>query len=153
MFSDASAEPIEALPGVRWRLGGIESLVVLVALDVVFAAFTAAQAVAATEAGRRRSRPGAFTYAEYARSGFFKLLWAAGITLVLLLALRRSSTGAGPIGRRAFVIAAELAILFTLLIVAVAFQRLSLYVSVYGLSMLRLYCLVFAGWIALVYAR
>ena len=34
---------------------------------------------------------------------------------------------------------------------AVAYQRLSLYVSVYGLSMLRLYCLVFAGWIALVY--
>ena len=147
----ASAEPMEALPRVGWRLGGIESLVVLVALDLVFAAFTAAQVVAATGAGAAAIQAQGLSYAEYARSGFFQLLWAAGITLVLLLALRAFVDRSSPIGRRAFVVAAELAILFTLLIVAVAFQRLSLYVSVYGLSMLRLYCLVFAGWIALVY--
>ena len=147
----ASAEPIGALPRVRWRLGGIESLVVLVALDLVFAAFTAAQVVAATGAGAAAIEAHGLTYAEYARSGFFQLLWAAGITLVLLLALRTFVDRSSPIGRRAFVVAAELAILFTLLIVSVAFQRLRLYVSVYGLSMLRLYCLVFAGWIALVY--
>lgn len=147
----ASAEPMQALPRVGWRLGGIESLVVLVALDMVFAAFTAAQVVAATGAGAAAIRTQGLTYAEYARSGFFQLLWAAGITLVLLLALRTFVDRSSSIGRRAFVVAAELAILFTLLIVAVAFQRLSLYVSVYGLSMLRLYSLVFAGWIALVY--
>src|SRR5262249_38769752 len=147
----ASAEPMEALPRVQWRLGGIESLVVLVALDLMFAAFTAAQVLAATRAGAAAIQARGLTYAEYARSGFFQLLWAAGITLALLLALRTFVDRSRPIGRRAFVVAAELAILFTLLIVAVAFQRLSLYVSVYGLSMLRLYCLVFAGWIALVY--
>lgn len=147
----ASAEPMEALPRVQWRLGGIESLVVLVALDLMFAAFTVAQVLAATGAGAAAIQARGLTYAEYARSGFFQLLWAAGITLALLLALRTFVDRSRPIGRRAFVVAAELAILLTLLIVAVAFQRLSLYVSVYGLSMLRLYCLVFAGWIALVY--
>lgn len=147
----ASAKPMEALPGVRWRLGGIESLVVLVALDLVFAAFTAAQVLAATGAGAAAIQARGLTYAEYARSGFFQLLWAAGLTLVLLLALRTFVDRSSPIGRSAFVVAAELAIVFTLVIVSVAFQRLSLYVSVYGLSMLRLYCLVFAGWIALVY--
>ena len=37
--------------------------------------------------GRVQSTTG-LTYAEYARSGFFQLLWAAGITLVVLLGIR-----------------------------------------------------------------
>src|SRR5215472_1745724 len=135
----ASAEPMQALPRVGWRLGGIESLVVLVALDMVLAAFTAAQVVAATGAGAAAIRTQGLTYAEYARSGFFQLLWVAGIALVLLLVLR------------AFMVFAEIAVGFTLVIVAVAFQRLNLYESVYGFTMLRLYCQVFAGWIAVVY--
>jgi Domain of unknown function (DUF4173) len=147
----ASAVPMGALPRAAWRLGGIETLVVLVALDLVFATFTVAQVVAATGAGAAAIRSQGLTYAEYARSGFFQLLWVAGLTLVLLLVLRTFVDLGNPVGRRAFLVAAELAIVFTLLIVAVAFQRLSLYVSVYGLSMLRLYCMVFAGWIALVY--
>lgn len=147
----ASAVPMAALPRAAWRLGGIETLVVLVALDLVFATFTVAQVMAATGAGAAAIRSQGLTYAEYAHSGFFQLLWVAGLTLVLLLALRTFVDLSSPFVRRAFLVAAELAIVFTLLIVAVAYQRLSLYVSVYGLSMLRLYCLVFAGWIALVY--
>lgn len=147
----ASAVPMAALPRAPWRLGGIETLVVLVALDLVFATFTVAQVMAATGAGAEAIRSQSLTYAEYARSGFFQLLWVAGLTLVLMLVLRTFVDLSGPAVRRAYLVAAELAIVFTLLIVAVAYQRLSLYVSVYGLSMLRLYCLVFAGWIALVY--
>lgn len=147
----ASAVPMGALPRAEWRLGGIETLVVLVALDLVFATFTVAQVVAAMGAGAAAIRSQGLTYAEYAHSGFFQLLWVAGLTLVLLLVLRTFVDVGSAAWRRAFLVAAELAIVFTLLIVAVAYQRLSLYVSVYGLSMLRLYCLVFAGWIALVY--
>jgi hypothetical protein len=139
------------LPRAAWRLGGIETLVVLVALDLVFALFTVAQVVAATGSGAAAIRSQGLTYAEYAHSGFFQLLWVAGLTLVLLLTLRAFVNVSEAVARRAYLVAAELAIVFTLLIVAVAFQRLSLYVSVYGLSMLRLYSLVFAGWIALVY--
>jgi two-component system sensor histidine kinase BaeS len=147
----ASAVPMGPLPRAAWRLGGIETLVVLIALDLVFATFTVAQVVAATGAGAAVIRSQNLTYAEYAHSGFFQLLWVAGLTLVLLLVLRSFVDLGDGVIRRAFLVAAELAIVFTLLIVAVAFQRLSLYVSVYGLSMLRLYSLVFAGWIALVY--
>jgi hypothetical protein len=147
----ASAAPMGALPRATWRLGGIETLIVLIALDLVFATFTVAQVMAATGAGAAAIRSQGLTYAQYAHSGFFQLLWVAGLTLVLLLVLRSFVNLGDAVARRAFLVAAELAILFTLLIVAVAFQRLSLYVSVYGLSMLRLYCLVFAGWIALVY--
>jgi Domain of unknown function (DUF4153) len=147
----ASAVPMRPVPRAEWRLGGIETLVVLIALDLVFATFTVAQVVAATGAGAAAIRSQGLTFAEYAHSGFFQLLWVAGLTLVLLLMLRTFVDLGNPVGRRAFLGAAELAIVFTLLIVAVAVQRLSLYVSVYGLSMLRLYSLVFAGWIALVY--
>jgi two-component system, OmpR family, sensor histidine kinase BaeS len=146
----ASAVPMGPLPRA-WRFGGIETLVVLVALDLVFATFTVAQVVAATGGGAAAIRSQGLTYAEYAHSGFFQLLWVAGLTLVLLLTVRAFVNVGEAVARRAYLVAAELAIMFTLLIVAVAFQRLSLYVSVYGLSMLRLYCLVFAGWIALVY--
>jgi hypothetical protein len=38
----------------------------------------------------------------------------------------------------------------TLLIVAVAVRRLALYSDAYGLTMLRLYCTIFAGWIGVV---
>lgn len=147
----ASAEPMGALLGLGWRLGVIETLIVLIALDLVFAGFTVAQVVAATGAGTAAIRAQGLTYAEYARSGYFQLLWVAGLTLLLLLVLRAFVDRGRPLGRRAFLVASELAIVFTLVIVGVAFQRLNLYVSVYGLSMLRLYCLVFAGWIALVY--
>src|SRR5215471_5642776 len=147
----ASAEPMGALPALRWRLGVIETLIVLVALDLVFAGFTVAQVVAATGGGTAAIQSQGLTYAQYAQSGYFQLLWVAGLTLLLLLVLRAFVDRSQPVGRRAFLIASELAIVFTLVIVGVAFQRLDLYVSVYGLSMLRLYCLVFAGWIALVY--
>ena len=46
---------------------------------------------------------------------------------------------------------AQIAIALTLLIVVVAFQRLSLYEDAYGFTMLRLYSHIFAVWIAVVF--
>jgi hypothetical protein len=106
----ASASPMAALPKVAWRLGGIETLIVLVALNLVFAAFTMAQVVAATGAGAAAIRSQGLTYAAYAHSGFFQLLWVAGLTLVLLLMLRMFVDLGNPFCRRAFLVAAELAI-------------------------------------------
>jgi hypothetical protein len=148
----ASAEPMASLPALTWRLGRIEGLVVLGALDVVFAAFTVAQVVAASGAGSAAIRARGLTYAEYAHSGFFQLLWVAGITLVLLLVLRAVVDQGERAGQLAFLLFAEVAIALTMVIVVVAFQRLALYESVYGFTMLRLYCQVFAGWIAVIYA-
>lgn len=53
--------------------------------------------------------------------------------------------------KRAFVVLAEVGIALTMLIVIVAFQRLSLYEEAFGFTMLRLYSHVFAAWIALVF--
>ena len=147
----AAAEPLEQVDGPVWRLGAVEGLVVLAVLDAVFAGFAVAQAIGASGAGGETLRAAGVTYADYARSGFFQLLWVAGITLVALLLFSRITGFTGPKARLAFVLLGELAVAFTLLIVFVAFARLHLYEDAYGFSMLRLYSHIFAGWIALVF--
>ncbi len=147
----ASAQPVERIDGPLWRLGSTEALVVLALLDSVFAAFAAAQVLAATGAAAETLRSAGVTYSEYARSGFFQLLWAGGITLVLLILFSRITALSTPEHRVAFLVLAEIAVFLTLLIVLVAFRRLSLYEDAYGFTMLRLYSHVFAGWMAAVF--
>lgn len=147
----ASAEPVERIDGPAWRLGATEALVVLALLDAVFTAFAAAQVIAAMGAAGATLRSAGVTYADYARSGFFQLLWVGGITLVLLILFSRITGLRKPEHKRAFIVLCEIAIALTLLIVVVAFRRLSLYEDAYGFTMLRLYSHVFAGWIGIVF--
>lgn len=147
----AASEPVERVDGPAWRLGTVEGLVVLAVLDTVFAAFALAQVLAATGAAGETLRSAGVTYADYARSGFFQLLWVSGITLVVLVLFSRITGFSSRKNRLAFVILAEAAIALTLLIVLVAFDRLSLYEHAYGCTMLRLYSHIFAAWIAVVF--
>jgi hypothetical protein len=147
----AAAEPLPRVDGPTWRLGSIEGLVVLAVLDAIFAAFAVAQAIAATGAAGDTLRSAGVTYADYARSGFFQLLWVAGITAVILILFSRITGLTEPTTRRAFEVLSQIAIALTLLIVVVAFQRLSLYEDAYGFTMLRLYSHIFAMWIAAVF--
>jgi hypothetical protein len=126
-------------------------VVVLAVLNTIFAAFAIAQASGASGTGAQTLRAAGTTYADYARSGFFQLLWVAGITLVVLVLFSRVTGFAHRAGRATFLVLAEGAIALTLLIVLVASQRLSLYENAYGFTMLRLYSHVFAGLIAAVF--
>ncbi|MEO8745429.1 MAG: DUF4173 domain-containing protein [Candidatus Dormiibacterota bacterium] len=147
----AASEPVERVDGPAWRLGAVESLVVLAVLDAVFAAFALAQVLAATGSADATLRSAGVTYADYARSGFFQLLWVSGITLVALVLFSRITGFTNRRHRIAFVILALAATALTLLIVGVAFERLSLYEQAYGFTMLRLYSHIFAVWIAVVF--
>lgn len=147
----AAAEPLTRVDGPMWRLGSTEGLVVLSVLDAIFAAFAVAQAMAATGAAGETLRAAGVTYADYARSGFFQLLWVAGITAVVLILFSRITGLTEPKTRRAFQVLAQIAVGLTLLIVFVAFRRLSLYEEAYGFTMLRLYSHIFAVWIAIVF--
>jgi hypothetical protein len=147
----AAAEPMDQGDGPVWRLGTTEAVVVLAVLDTVFAAFAIAQAIAASGTGAETLRVAGVTYADYARSGFFQLLWAAGITLVLLILFSRITGFARRAGKVTFIVLAQLAIALTLLIVLVASLRLSLYEGAYGFTMLRLYSHIFAGLVAVVF--
>jgi len=147
----AAAQGVERLAGPGGRLGLLEGLVVIGILDAVFAAFAVAQAVAASGNGVEALHQAGLTYADYARSGFFQLLWVAGITLVLLVVFSRVIDRGRGRGSVLFRLLASAAIVLTLLIVFVAFRRLSLYEAAYGFTMLRLYSHIFAVWIGLVF--
>jgi hypothetical protein len=147
----AAAEPLIRVDGPVWRLGSTEGLVVLSVLDAIFAAFAIAQAMAATGAAGDTLHAAGVTYADYARSGFFQLLWVAGIAAVVLILFSRITGLTERTTKRAFQVLAQIAIGLTLLIVFVAFRRLSLYEEAYGFTMLRLYSHIFAVWIAIVF--
>jgi hypothetical protein len=147
----AAAEPLSRVDGPAWRLGSIEGLIVIAVLDAVFAAFAMAQAIAASGAAGDALRTAGVTYADYARSGFFELLWVAGITAVVLILFSRITNLTDRTTKRAFQVLSLVAIGLTLLIVLVAFQRLRLYEEAYGFTMLRLYSHIFAVWIALIF--
>jgi len=147
----ASAEPLGRIEGPRWRLGATEGLIVLAVLDVIFAAFAFAQVLGATGAAADTLRAAGVTYADYARSGFFELLWVAGITAVVIIVFSRITSLRSPRGRRSFIVLGEVGIGLTSLIVFVAFRRLSFYEQAFGFTMLRLYSHIFAVWIALVF--
>lgn len=147
----AAASPLDRVDGPPWRLGTTEAVVVLAVLDAVFAAFAIAQGIAASGTGAETLRSAGITYSDYARSGFFQLLWVAGITLVVLVVFSRVTGFATRAGKLTFLILSETSIALTLLIVLVASMRLSLYEAAYGFTMLRLYSHVFAGLVAVVF--
>jgi hypothetical protein len=151
LFRLAASEPVDRVDGPAWRLGATEALIVLVVLDALFAAFAIAQVLAATGAANNSLRSAGVTYADYARSGFFQLLWVSGITLVILVLFSRISGLSQRASKVTFTLLAEIAIALTLMVVVVAFRRLSLYEEAYGFTMLRLYSHIFAVWIAVVF--
>ena len=132
------------------ELGQIETFVVLGSINVLFAVFAVAQLVATTDAGAATLAEQGLDYKAYARQGFFQLLWVAAITLIVLLTIRASTTAWS--GRhRLMLILSGTAVLLTLVIVAVAFSRLQLYIADNGLTPLRFYSSVFSIWIGLAF--
>ncbi len=79
------------LPAPPRPIGAVEATVVLCGLTGLYALFAVAQLVAAMGGNDHVVQTTGLTYAEYARSGFFQLLWASGITLVALLVLRAAT--------------------------------------------------------------
>jgi two-component system sensor histidine kinase BaeS len=146
----SSARAPAALPAVGARLGAIEALVVLGSVIVLFGGFAVVQAVAVIGGDDYVRQTTGLTYAEYARSGFFQLLWVAALTITGLLALRAATDRGEPQARRRFAVLSCVVCGLTLLIVAVAVRRLTLYSDAYGLTMLRLYSTIFAIWIGAV---
>jgi hypothetical protein len=147
----ASGEHVDSPTRASWQLGAPEVITALVLLDLVFVAFALAQLASALGAGGDALRAAGVTYSDYARSGFFQLLWVAGITFVSLLALAALVRAESPTSRKAFKVLGLVAVALTLVILAVAWRRLALYEDAYGWTMLRFYSHAFAAWIAVAF--
>ncbi|MDR0853721.1 MAG: DUF4173 domain-containing protein [Clostridiales Family XIII bacterium] len=97
------------------------------------------------------SLPTGYTYAEYARQGFFELCGVAAINLIVLAAaylFARRSAGEYPKSLR--ILTAVLSGL-TVLLIATAISKMLMYVETYGLSRLRVYTLWFMVLLILVF--
>jgi hypothetical protein len=128
-------------------LGTVEAALVLGGLCALYATFVGAQFVALSGGGQHVIVTQGLTYAQYARSGFFQLLGCAAITLLVLLGVRACASAAHPV----LTGLSWLTIALTIGVVIVAIRRLQLYEAEFGLTMLRLACLVAAVWIGIVF--
>jgi Domain of unknown function (DUF4173) len=126
------------------RVGRVEALVLLVALDVMFAVFAALQA-AYLFGGLDTFAVSGMTYSDYARRGFFELMIAGFLAGLVIIILDRIVAERPRVYRLA---AAALAAL-TGIVTLSAFVRLGLYQQAYGWTELRFYALAAIAWLAL----
>lgn len=132
-----------------WRgfLGFIEAATVLTSVDLLFAVFVWIQ-FAYLFGGRANVVGAGFTYAQYARRGFFELMAVSLLSLGLIVSLRWLVRRRMDRQKRTFSVLCSLMVGLVLVILVSAFQRLRLYEAAYGYTHLRLYSHVFMIWLA-----
>ncbi|MER5985891.1 DUF4173 domain-containing protein [Streptomyces sp. NPDC001787] len=130
--------------------GSAEWALPLIVLNLLFAAFIALQlAVLFGGYGKVLEETG-LTRAEYARQGFWQLLWATLLTLlVIALALRWAPRGGNRDRTLVRSVLGTLCVL-TLVVVASALRRMDLYVDEFGLTRLRISVAAVELWLGVV---
>ncbi|WP_432073544.1 DUF4153 domain-containing protein [Streptomyces wuyuanensis] len=158
-LAGALAAAHTAAAPLRWdrlslRQGGargrVEWALPLIVLDLLFAAFIAVQLAVLFGGYDKVLRETGLTYAEYARQGFWQLLWATLLTLVVIgLALRWAPRDGARDRALVRAVLGTLCVL-TLVVVASALRRMDLYVDAYGLTRLRISVAAMELWLGLV---
>ncbi|HEX2675786.1 MAG TPA: DUF4173 domain-containing protein [Polyangiales bacterium] len=134
-----------------FSLGQLEITAALGTLDALFGLYVLTQ-LGWFFGGERflQARTG-LTAAEYARQGFFEMVWVVVLVLPLLLVTRAALRPGRDLARRHSRLALPMVALLGVMI-ASALLRMRLYVQYYGLTLERFYPLVFMGWLAIVLA-
>ena len=128
-------------PADAARSGATEALVVLLAVDLLFAGFAAVQLVYLF-GGRDTLAAIGMTYSDYARQGYFQLVGVVGLAGLLAIGAHQV------VGRtRSFQVAALTLLGLTSLILASAAVRLALYQGAYGWTELRFLVAASIGWL------
>jgi hypothetical protein len=149
-FVQASRPPVSH-PTRSFSVGAVEATVVMVGLTAVYAVFAWTQLLVARRGPDYVAAMTGLTYAEYARSGFFQLLWVAGATALVLLVVRSVVVPAGRGAARCIAVTGTVAALLTLVVVHAAIVRLDLYESAFGLTLLRYSASAVAWWLGAVF--
>lgn len=129
-------------------LGMTETTIALISINLLFALFLVIQ-FRYFFMGSANVRIDGFTYAEYARRGFFELVAVALIASVLYFGLASLTKRATPAKKRAFSVMAGLLLAQVGVMLISAFQRLRLYEQAYGFTSLRLAAHVFMVFVGL----
>jgi len=145
--TDSSGPPNE-LP---FGLGLLDITAALGALTLLFTAFVATQLGWFFGGEQFLQERTGLTAAEYAREGFFQMVWVVLLVVGVLLATRAALRPGRGLAFRHTALSLPLIALLGAIIVS-AVTRMRLYVHYYGLTEDRVYALVFMGWLALVVA-
>ncbi|WP_030581168.1 DUF4153 domain-containing protein [Streptomyces globisporus] len=158
-LAGALAAAYAAAAPVRWDgitvspgrpRGRVEWALPLIVLNLLFAAFIALQLVVLLGGYEKVRAETGLDHAEYARQGFWQLLWATLLTLlVIALALRRAPRGGSRDRTLVRAVLGTLCVL-TLVVVASALRRMDLYVDEYGLTRLRISVAAMELWLGVV---
>jgi hypothetical protein len=135
----------------RGVLGAVESVTVLVVLNLLFGLFVFTQ-LDHFFGGEAHvlNIANEYTFAQYARRGFFELVIVAALVLGALLFLHKLTRRETANSERAFGVSASVLIGLTFAIIASALLRMVNYVRYYGLSEYRLHASTFMVWIGIV---
>ena len=126
------------------RLGAIEAATILIAVDLLFGVFVVLQ-LAYLFGGQDTLAATGLPYAQYARSGFFELVWVAVLAGGLLATVHAVAAR-----RTAALVGAGLALAgLTAVVLASALLRLRIYQDAYGWTELRFYVLAAIVWLAI----
>jgi hypothetical protein len=132
-------------------LGITETATVLSLLNFLFAAFVAVQFRYFFGGKANIPNGRGFEYAEYARHGFFELVWVSVLVLPLLLGLHWLLRKENPKHELIFRVLAGVKLMLLAVIMLSAMQRMRLYQRECGLTELRVYTMAFMGWLGVVF--
>ncbi|HVQ44071.1 MAG TPA: DUF4173 domain-containing protein [Candidatus Saccharimonadia bacterium] len=151
IFRQPEDESPDAAPATaRLRLGKIEIAILLGAVNVLFFLFILVQ-LAYLFGGLSNISGQGFTYAEYARKGFFELLAVAMVAFGMLWAADKTVAKTTAGHSLAFRLLSSALITQVILIMVSAFKRLYLYEQAYGFTTLRLYSHGFVIFLAVIF--
>ncbi|HEY0078119.1 MAG TPA: DUF4173 domain-containing protein [Pyrinomonadaceae bacterium] len=148
--SDAKASA-SRLERMMPSLGIIEIGTVLGLVNLLFFCFVAVQIRYFFGGAEWVASSAGMTYSEYARRGFFELVWVAALVLPLLLASHWLLRKENPAHERIFRGLAGVLVVLLFVIMVSAVRRMRLYQFEYGLTELRLYTTAFMLWLAVVF--
>lgn len=122
----------------------------LIVLNLLFAVFIAVQLAVLFGGYRKVFEKTGLSRSEYARQGFWQLLWVTLLVLLVIGLARRWAPRDG--ARDSALVRAVLGVLcvLTLVVAASALRRMDLYVEEYGLTRLRVSVAAMELWLALV---
>ncbi|MET9436715.1 DUF4173 domain-containing protein [Streptomyces sp. NPDC006551] len=122
----------------------------LVVLNLLFAAFNAVQLAVLFGGYDKVLSETGLTYSEYARQGFWQLLMATLLTLLVIGLALRWAPRSDPRDRALVRAVLGTLCVLTLVVVASALRRMDLYVDAYGLTRLRVSVTAMEIWLGVV---
>lgn len=129
------------------HIGFVEVTTVLALVNGLFLLFGLIQFAYLFGGGSNIGAAG-YTYADYARRGFFELIAVSVLTLGLVLGLHHIARRDTARQRLIFNGLCTITIGLVLLLLASAYRRMALYEDAYGYTELRLYVQIFEMWLA-----